>query len=196
MLSLFNEIEYLFIYVNGKVSQYYCDKYCSFHPQLMEPPPSQTDVSIGHPSIFVNGDGSPIKVFTEACGIKGRPKLMRTLRVSRCHKGCYSLISSLNFCTQNFGASLSCDPKSAQIILVDKETTDGKKFIRNWGQDKIILHFAWAKKSIQEGKALLKDCNWGECLAVDDGLPIETEDTDAPELDKSVSFVIFLAFCI
>ena len=100
---------------------------------------------------------------------------------------------------QNFGASLSCDPKSAQIILVDQETTDGKNFIRNWGQDKIILHYAWAKKSIQEGKALLKDCNWGECLTVDDGLPIETEDNDEPDEpkpDKSVSFVIFFAFCI
>ena len=110
----------------------------------------------------------------------------------------YSLILSLNFCTQNFGAILSFDPKSAQIILVDQETTDGKKFIRNWGQDKIILHYSWVKKSIQEGKALLKDCNWGECLTVDDGLPIETEDTDEPELklDKSVLFVIFFASCI
>ena len=46
--------------------------------------------------------------------------------------------------------------------------------------------------SIQEGKALLKDCNWGECLTVDDGLPIETEDTDEPnepKLDKSVSLL-------
>ena len=108
----------------------------------------------------------------------------------------YFLISSLNFCTQNFGASLTCDPKSAQIILVDQETTDGKTFIRNWGQDKIILHYAWVKKSIQEGKALLKDFNWGECLTVDDGLPIETEDNDEPKLDKSVPFVIFFTSCI
>ena len=112
----------------------------------------------------------------------------------------YSLNLSLTFYPQNFGAILSCDPKSAQIILVDQETMDGKKFIRNWGQDKIILHYHWVKKSIQEGRALLKDCNWGECLTVDDGLPIETEDTDEPEpelkLDKSVSFIIFFAYCI
>lgn len=97
---------------------------------------------------------------------------------------------------QNFGASLCCDPKSAQIILVDQETTDGKTFIRNWGRDKVVLHYAWAKKSIEEGQALLKDCNWGECLTVDDGLPIETEDTDEPELDKSVLFLISFVSCI
>lgn len=160
-------------------------------------PPSQSDMSVSHPSIFVNRDGSPIKIFAEACSIRGRPKLMRMLRVSH-HVMLYSLILSLNFCSQNFGAILSSDPKSAQIILVDQETTDGKKFIRNWGQDKIILHYAWVKKSIQEGKALLKDCNWGEFLTVDDGLPIESEDTDEPELklDKSVLFVIFFTSCI
>ena len=114
----------------------------------------------------------------------------------------YSLIlsffSSKKLAKQNFGATLSFDPKSAQIILVDQETTDGKKFIRNWGQDKIILHYVWVKKSIQEGRALLKDLNWGECLTVDDGLPLETEDTDETEvkLDKSVPFVIFFASCI
>ena len=51
----------------------------------MEPPqlplPSQSNMSASHPSVFVNGDGSPINVFAEACSIKGRPKLMRTLRV-------------------------------------------------------------------------------------------------------------------
>jgi len=97
---------------------------------------------------------------------------------------------------QNFGASLCCDPKEAQIILVDQDTTDGKKFIRNWGRDKVVLHYAWAKMSIREGKALLADCNWGECLTIDDGFPIETEDTDEPEVDKSVLFVIFFIFCI
>ena len=101
----------------------------------------------------------------------------------------FSLNSSLKPCAQNFGASLCCDPKGAQIILVDQETTDGKNFIRNWGRDKVVLHYTWAKKSIQEGKALLKDSNWGECLTVDDGLPIETEDADEPEVDKSVSLL-------
>ena len=72
---------------------------------------------------------------------------------------------------------------------------DGKIFIRNWGRDKVVLHYTWAKKSIQAGKALLKDCNWGECLTVDDGLLIETEDADEPELNQSVS-VIFFVFCI
>lgn len=37
---------------------------------------------------------------------------------------------------------------------------------------------------------MLEDCNWGECLTVDDGLPIEADDDDEPELDKSVLFVI------
>ena len=108
----------------------------------------------------------------------------------------FSRFVIIKFYAQNFGASLCCDPKSAQVILVDQETTDGKKFIRNWGRDKVVLHYLWAKKSIQEGKALLKDCNWGECLTADDGLPIETEDTDEPGLDKSVLFLIFFASCI
>lgn len=106
------------------------------------------------------------------------------------------IVITLNFYAQNFGASLCCDPKGAQIILVDQETTDGKKFIRNWGRDKAVLHYAWAKKSIQEGRALLEDCNWGDCLTVDDGLPIEIEDNDEPEVDKSVLFVIFFMACI
>ena len=155
-------------------------------------PPSQGNMSVSQSSIFVNRDGSPIQVFAEACSIKGRPKLMRTLRVG--HVIFFNFVIKIQ--PQNFGASLSCDPKSAQIILVDQETTDGKKFIRNWGQDKTVLHYTWAKKSIQEGRALLKDSNWGECLTVDDGLPIETEDADEPDepkLDKSVSFVIFFA---
>ena len=64
---------------------------------MMEPPPtpSQTNMSTSHAAIFVNKDGSPIKVFTEACGIKGRPKLMRTLRVSQCHTITNSVIKLL-----------------------------------------------------------------------------------------------------
>jgi len=53
-----------------------------FLQDMESPLPSQSNMSIGHPSIFVDQDGSPIQIFTEACSIKGRPKLMRTLRVS------------------------------------------------------------------------------------------------------------------
>jgi hypothetical protein len=75
-------LAYVSLYMS-KICDIHCDNFERFsYPEPMEPPPSQSNMSISHPCIFVNKDSSRIQVFAEACSIRGRPKLMRTLRVS------------------------------------------------------------------------------------------------------------------
>ncbi|KIM48258.1 hypothetical protein M413DRAFT_62764 [Hebeloma cylindrosporum] len=120
----------------------------------MDPPQASQNTQS---SIFRKPDGTSMPVFAEAGGIQGRPKLMRRLR--------------------NNGASICTDPKSAEIILVDPESTQGRDFIRNWGSDenKVVLDYVWVKRCIEAEKAFLKDDQWGGCLTHDDGLPIEMD---------------------
>lgn len=76
---------------------------------------------------------------------------------------------------QKGGASICSQPREARIILVDSRSRQGRQFIRDWGldEDKMVLEYTWAKKSNEAGKALLEADSWGDCITVDDGLPIE-----------------------
>lgn len=118
----------------------------------MDEPPS-TQVS-NDTLVFQAADGSQIRIFVEAGGISSRPKLVRALKKA--------------------GAIICNDPKNAQIILVDPETYQGKRFIRDWGKDadKVVLNFVWAYKSIEAGQ-VYNDERWGGFLTEDDGLPLE-----------------------
>lgn len=87
--------------------------------------------------------------------------------------GTLNIISRLLL--QKGGASICTQPKEARIILVDSRSRQGRQFIREWGQDedKVVLEYTWAKRCNEAGKALLEGDNWGDCLTVDDGLPID-----------------------
>ncbi|KAF9015103.1 hypothetical protein BDQ17DRAFT_1418221 [Cyathus striatus] len=110
--------------------------------------------------IFINPDGSPLQIFVEAGGVNNRPALVRKLRKA--------------------GANICIDPKNAQIILVDDDTDQGRHFIRDWGRDenKVVLKHLWVEKCRGAGKVLTSQDEWGDCLTVDDGLPISTEEED------------------
>ncbi|KAF9481002.1 hypothetical protein BDN70DRAFT_573065 [Pholiota conissans] len=122
----------------------------------MDPPPP-TQVTEPPPNIFVNSDGSPLQIFAEAGHIYNRPQLVRRLK--------------------RFGATICSDPKNAQIILVNPESTQGRIFVRNWGDDenKVVLDSAWARKCFDEQKIFLEDEEYGGYVVIDDGLPIEDE---------------------
>ncbi|GLB36095.1 putative BRCT domain, a BRCA1 C-terminus domain [Lyophyllum shimeji] len=126
---------------------------------MEEFPPSQASETL--PDLFRKADGSHWRIFVEAGGIVGRPKLIRTLKKA--------------------GAMVCSDPKQAQVILVDSGSEQGRQFIRDWGKDtdKVVLEHSWVKKSIAAGHVLDQDWdNWGGCLTVDDGLPIAREESD------------------
>ncbi|KAG5642449.1 hypothetical protein DXG03_002759 [Asterophora parasitica] len=78
------------------------------------------------------------------------------------------------------GAVVCSDPKLAEVILVDSTSTQGRLFIRDWGDDtnKAVLEHSWVKHSIAVGRVLDRDEQWGGCLTVDDGLPIVKEEAD------------------
>jgi hypothetical protein len=84
------------------------------------------------------------------------------------------------------------DPAQAHIILVDSTTDAGTQFIRDWGTDpaKFVLEYPWARKSIEAGRALLQNDNWGDCVARDDGRSISGANDDEGPTAKSVLFVI------
>lgn len=93
---------------------------------------------------------------------------------------------------QKYGAIICHEPKTAEILLVDSESTQGRMSIRNWGteSDKVVLDHTWANKCIKAETALLDD-DYGGCLTHDDGLPIGDQDDDAesgppPKNSKSV----------
>ncbi|KAF8971379.1 hypothetical protein BDZ97DRAFT_1913867 [Flammula alnicola] len=133
----------------------------------MDPPPS-TQPSETHPNIFRNIDGSSIQVFAEAGHIQNRPQLVRQLKVKH-------------------GATICHDPKSAQVILINPESNQGRLFVRDWGNDtdKVVLDSVWVKKCVEAEKALLEDDHYGACLMHDDGLPIEGDDDQESEEELS-----------
>ncbi|KAF8632545.1 hypothetical protein AX15_001760 [Amanita polypyramis BW_CC] len=122
---------------------------------MAELPPIQQTANL--PVIFCDDDGHPLRVFVEACGIVHRPKLVRTLKKA--------------------GAEICNDPKQAQIILVDSRTYEGRKFIRDWGDDvnKVVLEYAWVSNSLAAARALKEGDQWGNCLTHDDGLPLDSD---------------------
>ncbi|KAF8078683.1 hypothetical protein FPV67DRAFT_1466082 [Lyophyllum atratum] len=124
---------------------------------MEDPSPSQSSENLT--KIFHNLDGSQWRVFVEAGGIIGRPKLIRTLKKA--------------------GAIVCSDPKQAQVILVDSSSDQGRLFIRDWGNDanKVVLEHSWVKESIA-AERVLQDDRWGGHLAVDDGVPIMKEEKD------------------
>jgi len=73
------------------------------------------------------------------------------------------------------GAELLSDASNSQIMLVDPVSRQGRQFIRDWGKDnnKAVLDFAWVKKCLEAGRPLLVEDRWGDCLALDDGRPID-----------------------
>ncbi|KAF8202872.1 hypothetical protein BJ912DRAFT_1101632 [Pholiota molesta] len=128
----------------------------------MDPPPA-TQISEPVPNIFKNSDGSPLQIFAEAGHIQNRPQLVRRLK--------------------KFGAAISIDPRDAQVILVNPESTQGRLFVRNWGHDtdKVVLDSAWAKKCFEAQKALLEDDEYGGYLLMDDGRPLEGDENEESE---------------
>ncbi|KAJ3507859.1 hypothetical protein NLJ89_g6068 [Agrocybe chaxingu] len=116
-------------------------------------PPSQP-VQTRNTTLFSNADGSAIRLFADLWGIPHRAKLAKTFK--------------------NHGGVISADPRDAQIILVDSQTAEGRQLIRDWGADtnKTILEYTWVRKSVEAGKPLLGDEQWGDCLTHDDGQPI------------------------
>ena len=86
--------------------------------------------------------------------------------------------------SQRHGASICTSPADAHIILVDSSTDPGLQFIRDWSgdADKVILEYSWAFKCITAGRPLLRDDNFADCIAVDDGRAYEmNDDDDGPE---------------
>jgi len=59
-------------------------------------------------------------------------------------------------------------------MLVDPVSRQGRQFIREWGKDnKAILDYVWVKKCLEAERPLLVEDRWGDCLALDDGRPID-----------------------
>ena len=72
------------------------------------------------------------------------------------------------------GAELISDASNSQIMLVDPVSRQGRQFIREWGKDnKAILDYVWVKKCLEAERPLLVEDRWGDCLALDDGRPID-----------------------
>ncbi|KAL0951270.1 hypothetical protein HGRIS_007984 [Hohenbuehelia grisea] len=118
--------------------------------------------------IFVEPDGTAICVFVDA-GLQRRPALVRSLAKA--------------------GAEIKFSANDARFILTDPATDSGRTYIREWGDNTIVLEARWASKCIQAGRLLLEPDNWGGCLAQDDGLngdehalptPRETPSDSAP----------------
>ncbi|TFK77156.1 hypothetical protein BDN72DRAFT_830322 [Pluteus cervinus] len=112
------------------------------------------------PHIFIAEDGSPLKVFVEASGISGRPKIVRKLKKS--------------------GAHICKDPSHARVILVDPSSIQGRQFIREWGLDsnKVVLEYRWVSRCLDAMQLLGTKDEWGGFLTKDDGLPLNIGDID------------------
>jgi hypothetical protein len=87
---------------------------------------------------------------------------------------------------QTAGAAIAHKPSEAQVILVDSTTDAGRQFIRDWGNDKtkVVLEYYWANRSLDAGKPLLENDDFGGCRTYDDGRPIGG---DQSETHKSVN---------
>ncbi|KAG6864462.1 hypothetical protein C0991_009324 [Blastosporella zonata] len=85
--------------------------------------------------------------------------------------------------TGKSGALICCDPKEANVILVDPTSDTGKDFIREWGNDtdKVVLKHSWVEACITASKALGKEDEWGGFLTIDDRPKEGSEATVNPE---------------
>jgi hypothetical protein len=94
------------------------------------------------------------------------------------------------------GAELLSDASNAQVMLVDPPTRQGRQFIRDWGKDgnKIVLSYVWVKKCLEAERPLLAEDHWGDCLAQDDGRPIDSgEGLDGAMPDDHPKSVLFIS---
>ncbi|KAI8990522.1 hypothetical protein BD414DRAFT_483911 [Trametes punicea] len=109
------------------------------HPINAGPSGSQASAT----RLFVDSAGRPLRVFVEAAELLNRPRVIRTLK--------------------NNGAQISHSPEEAAVILVDPETASGTQFVQEWGSEpgKVVLDVSWVQESLERGKALLADENWG-----------------------------------
>lgn len=90
-------------------------------------------------------------------------------------------------------------------MLVDPTTRQGRQFIRDWGQDsnKMVLNFTWVNRSLEAQRPQLAEDKWGNCLAQDDGRPIDSGEElqdvvhDIEKRPKSVPFAsqVMLSCC-
>ena len=147
----------------------------------MDPFPSTQQLQ-NSPAIFHDTDGQPLRVFVEASGIVHRPKLVRTLKVCCLH---IAITVKGGSRVQKTGAEICNDPKQAQVILVDSRSFEGRNFIRDWGSDvnKVVLEHSWVAKSLEAGRALREDEQWGDCLTQDDGLALDPDGNFDDEVD-------------
>ncbi|TDL28612.1 hypothetical protein BD410DRAFT_834679 [Rickenella mellea] len=125
-----------------------------------------------YPSIFVDNTGKPLPVIVEPNGVKENvPKLVRTLR--------------------RLGAEICHDLSVAHIILVDPQTKEGRKSIRDWGIDptKAVLDFSWVNKCVKAGHALLENERWGGCGDLECGNLSEDEEEDQVETAIGKTFL-------
>ncbi|OCH96080.1 hypothetical protein OBBRIDRAFT_361688 [Obba rivulosa] len=107
------------------------------------PGPAFSQSVQAHPHLFQDRNEQPLQVFVEASGITFRPKLIRLLRTG--------------------GASICLSPSHAQIILVDPDSEEGRKFIADWASvpHKVVLDTIWARRSAERGQVFLADEGWG-----------------------------------
>ncbi|KLO17058.1 hypothetical protein SCHPADRAFT_187692 [Schizopora paradoxa] len=145
-----------------------------------EPPPSQPPNSMSAPAprVFVYPNGTSIPIFVEANGVSNnRPKIVRSLK--------------------KHGAELVHDPANARIILVEPISKEGRYFVREWQADagKSVLDVAWAAASLERGRALMQEDQYGgfgnlsgeEIKDDDDVFDHDGEGRDGVEGEKSVT---------
>ncbi|KAJ7630883.1 hypothetical protein FB45DRAFT_1003795 [Roridomyces roridus] len=66
------------------------------------------------------------------------------------------------------GGTIVVNPKDADILLVQSNTTSGQDHLRTWNAEKRVLAADWASKSISSGRLLKESDNWGNCLVTED----------------------------
>ncbi|KAF5336880.1 hypothetical protein D9611_003155 [Ephemerocybe angulata] len=130
----------------------------------MDQPTTQAEAK----QIFVTSQGRSVSVFTQAEDIIGRPRIAKQLK-----RG---------------GATITRDPKDADIILVNEDSDAGKTFIRVWSNDggKVVLRYQWVTACVAAEKMLKEaDNNWGGHMTHDDGTAINDEDELSDTEQKS-----------
>lgn len=174
----------------------------------MDPPPPSQSQAVPKTTLFSNPDGTPIRVFTQA-DLFGRAKVLKDLRVCVSKFANPLLVLMILFYVQLNGAELLSNANNAQVMLVDPPTRQGRQFIRDWGKDinKHVLNYTWVKRCLEAQRPLLAEDQWGDCLAQDDGRPIDAgngpDDMVLDDRPKSVlstsevvSFFFVLTLCV
>lgn len=77
-------------------------------------------------------------------------------------------------------------PADADILLVDIQTKEGRRFAADWSSDsgKILLDCRWVLKSREVGQVLLADENWGG-FTIPEGIGEDGDETDEDEDGQS-----------